>query len=86
MSGVQIIIRNPPSGDLVELGNQFIYRGGWEVIQKAEEGAVGTSTARCRRPSIAMGSGLGASASTATPSPPKKHHTGLIAPMSASCF
>lgn len=59
MSGIRIIIRNPPGGDLVELGTQFIYRGGWEVVQKAEEGAVGTSTLTLDDPDLSLWAYLG---------------------------
>jgi hypothetical protein len=59
MSGVRIIIRNPPGGDLVELGTQYIYRGGWEVTQNAEEGSGGRSTLTLDDPDLSLWEWLG---------------------------
>ncbi len=42
MPGVKVIIRNN-AGDIVELA-RYLDRGGWEVVQRAEEGSVGMST------------------------------------------
>jgi len=42
VAGVKIIVRNN-DGDLIQLAN-YLDREGWEVVQNAEEGAVGSST------------------------------------------